>query len=184
MEDALEILRATTSNCEVSAIDNIPFLNTGDDPFATCTNEMIMIGAGFILVDGGKKLIRRVFVQLPGALAYRCIGWVVDDDVTNCMICAVRFYFWDRKHHCRICGDIICNSCSNGEVIISEFRELGVVRACDCCYFGQVRVTQMSTISRLNIIKGRNIHLTTPPTPTIINPNLETTITHATNCQE
>jgi hypothetical protein len=35
--------------------------------------------------------------------------WENDDDVTNCAICYVKFNFIVRKHHCRLCGKIVCD---------------------------------------------------------------------------
>ncbi len=32
--------------------------------------------------------------------------WVKDEDVTMCMLCAVRFSFLSRRHHCRSCGRV------------------------------------------------------------------------------
>ena len=38
-------------------------------------------------------------------------------------------------------GDIVCDHCSQGRVIISEFPESGPVRACNHCCFGQDEVS-------------------------------------------
>ena len=32
--------------------------------------------------------------------------WVKDEDVTMCMLCAVRFSLLSRRHHCRACGRV------------------------------------------------------------------------------
>ncbi len=32
--------------------------------------------------------------------------WVKDEDVTMCMLCAVRFSLLSRRHHCRSCGRV------------------------------------------------------------------------------
>ena len=32
--------------------------------------------------------------------------WVKDEDVTMCMLCAVKFGLVHRKHHCRGCGRV------------------------------------------------------------------------------
>lgn len=39
--------------------------------------------------------------------------WVNDDAVTSCYNCACEFSFIKRKHHCRLCGRIFCNNCSD-----------------------------------------------------------------------
>ena len=38
--------------------------------------------------------------------------WIQDELVTSCMICAAKFSLFLRRHHCRVCGDCICSSCS------------------------------------------------------------------------
>ena len=44
--------------------------------------------------------------------------WQPDEDVTNCPICGVTFTFFTRKHHCRKCGSVVCNSCSPHRITI------------------------------------------------------------------
>jgi hypothetical protein len=42
------------------------------------------------------------------------IPWIEDRQATNCHICKRRFHkVLRRKHHCRACGNVICNLCSN-----------------------------------------------------------------------
>lgn len=38
-------------------------------------------------------------------------------------------------------GDLVCNACSEGRVVITEFRDSGPVRACNQCNFGQAEVS-------------------------------------------
>ena len=38
--------------------------------------------------------------------------WVPDESVHDCMICKTKFSLFLRRHHCRVCGDCICSSCS------------------------------------------------------------------------
>lgn len=35
--------------------------------------------------------------------------WEADDEVANCRVCGVTFLWWIRKHHCRLCGEIVCD---------------------------------------------------------------------------
>lgn len=39
--------------------------------------------------------------------------WVSDDVSDHCLICCSEFSFFNRRHHCRGCGSLVCNSCSS-----------------------------------------------------------------------
>ncbi len=38
--------------------------------------------------------------------------WAPDGDVNLCTTCGRSFSLTRRRHHCRLCGGIICNQCS------------------------------------------------------------------------
>lgn len=40
------------------------------------------------------------------------VTWLDGATVTRCPSCASSFNLTRRKHHCRLCGSIMCNSCS------------------------------------------------------------------------
>ena len=48
--------------------------------------------------------------QSPEALREQ---WVSDNDADTCMCCqTVKFSFFNRRHHCRHCGHLVCDACS------------------------------------------------------------------------
>ncbi|KAL7449314.1 hypothetical protein ACHAWC_001384, partial [Mediolabrus comicus] len=53
----------------------------------------------------------------------------------HCPSCSNPFSYTRRKHHCRLCGDIFCDACSNNRSILPlEGDEYDVpVRICDVC---------------------------------------------------
>ncbi|KAF1785541.1 GAF domain-like [Phytophthora cactorum] len=55
---------------------------------------------------------RRDRVALPRLDVIQHTSWVNDEDRFSCHICNKRFNVFKRKHHCRACGEVICNSCS------------------------------------------------------------------------
>lgn len=38
--------------------------------------------------------------------------WVPDNRAMRCMRCGEVFAIWRRRHHCRLCGDVVCWACS------------------------------------------------------------------------
>lgn len=59
--------------------------------------------------------------------------WEADASVTHCNLCRNVFTFSRRKHHCRLCGKIYCQNCSNNQVRISRFYNYPQ-RICNGCY--------------------------------------------------
>ncbi|XP_068596249.1 RUN and FYVE domain-containing protein 1 [Brachionichthys hirsutus] len=58
-------------------------------------------------------------------------AWLKDDEATQCKQCQKEFSIARRKHHCRNCGDIYCNSCSGNELALPSYPR--PVRVCDVC---------------------------------------------------
>lgn len=62
--------------------------------------------------------------------------WQPDADVHQCS-CGSMFSLFNRRHHCRLCGQIFCHSCASGRGDIPSFfqtrEEFLNVRLCDTC---------------------------------------------------
>lgn len=56
--------------------------------------------------------------------------WVPDGDAPDCGSCGSGFNLFNRRHHCRACGDVFCNKCSNLTWEYSGER----VRVCEECH--------------------------------------------------
>uniref|UniRef100_A0A673GH88 RUN and FYVE domain-containing protein 2-like n=1 Tax=Sinocyclocheilus rhinocerous TaxID=307959 RepID=A0A673GH88_9TELE len=65
---------------------------------------------------------------------YNChLGvWLKDKDATHCKLCEKEFSISRRKHHCRNCGEIFCNACSDNELPLPASPK--PVRVCDTCH--------------------------------------------------
>lgn len=60
--------------------------------------------------------------------------FVDDQDAPNCQVCGRGFSFLNRRHHCRRCGQVICNSCSYEKVRVPGLDTGGkLVRTCIPC---------------------------------------------------
>ncbi|XP_020351102.1 RUN and FYVE domain-containing protein 2 isoform X3 [Oncorhynchus kisutch] len=58
--------------------------------------------------------------------------WLKDKDATHCKLCEKEFSISRRKHHCRNCGEIFCNACSDNELPLPASPK--PVRVCDTCH--------------------------------------------------
>ncbi|XP_038075616.1 zinc finger FYVE domain-containing protein 26-like [Patiria miniata] len=72
-------------------------------------------------------------VGLPAAPPKR-EDWVPDLKVTHCMVCKEeRFSMFNRRHHCRRCGHVVCWRCSQLKAVVEGYGD-APVRVCDHCY--------------------------------------------------
>ncbi|OIW07895.1 hypothetical protein TanjilG_19996 [Lupinus angustifolius] len=72
--------------------------------------------------------------------------WVPDEAVSKCTGCGSDFGAFNRRHHCRNCGDIFCDKCTHGRITLTAEENAQPVRVCDRC---MAEVTQ-----RLSNAKG------------------------------
>mmetsp|Transcript_6222 Transcript_6222/g.10169 ORF Transcript_6222/g.10169 Transcript_6222/m.10169 type:complete len:750 (-) Transcript_6222:94-2343(-) len=84
---------------------------------------------------GVRKRVFRMYERTSES--FGGVGWIVNDDIDECMVCGKEFYFFRRRHHCRSCGNLVCDSCSPHFVVVEELKEQGEVRVCVQCYWGQ-----------------------------------------------
>jgi len=60
--------------------------------------------------------------------------WVADSHAQSCHLCELAFNtFTRRKHHCRVCGNCVCDSCSKHRALIPEIDATREVRVCKSC---------------------------------------------------
>mmetsp|Transcript_30311 Transcript_30311/g.84713 ORF Transcript_30311/g.84713 Transcript_30311/m.84713 type:complete len:620 (+) Transcript_30311:76-1935(+) len=66
--------------------------------------------------------------------------WQPDAEATQCFKCESVFGFFNRKHHCRACGMIFCDSCSSYRLEMPpEYGYAGPQRVCFACFSKGVR---------------------------------------------
>lgn len=61
------------------------------------------------------------------------IPWVLDDALPGCMLCLSPFTLLNRRHHCRMCGYLVCHPCSSLRVHLEVLNETNGSRICDSC---------------------------------------------------
>lgn len=65
-------------------------------------------------------------------------SWTPDKLISQCKGCNRDFSITRRKHHCRKCGQIFCNNCSDHVIPLSNTTDGQLskpVRVCDTCWF-------------------------------------------------
>ncbi|KAK9706573.1 hypothetical protein RND81_07G136000 [Saponaria officinalis] len=67
---------------------------------------------------------------LPAKPSLRGNTWVVD--ASHCQSCSSQFTFLNRKHHCRRCGGIFCNTCTQHRMVLRGQGD-SPVRICEPC---------------------------------------------------
>lgn len=77
--------------------------------------------------------------QIPNALLARALGSQslltkrdFRKDGPNCYMCLKAFTVFRRKHHCRVCGDVVCSSCSEMKTLrqSNANKEVRLCRQC------------------------------------------------------
>jgi len=61
------------------------------------------------------------------------MNWQPDGQAIFCFICSDEFTVFNRKHHCRGCGKIVCDKCSPSRLPLIRLGYLDPVRLCDIC---------------------------------------------------
>lgn len=84
-------------------------------------------------VSAGKKRRSSVKFQPPEQPPARK-DWVPDTQQSVCMVCQrERFTMFNRRHHCRRCGRLVCQACSERKMPV-EGCPGEEVRVCNQCY--------------------------------------------------
>lgn len=73
--------------------------------------------------------------------------WVSDGLIHQCQDCSTHFTLFIRRHHCRLCGRIFCNSCSSNWLNTAACSR--PVRTCRACYSTHWKFSQSDQIEQL-----------------------------------
>ncbi|XP_041966783.1 FYVE, RhoGEF and PH domain-containing protein 6-like [Alosa sapidissima] len=71
--------------------------------------------------------------------------WIPDPRTTMCMICTCEFTLTWRRHHCRACGKVVCQTCSNNKHQL-EYLKNQPARVCDQCFVSLQKRTAELTL--------------------------------------
>jgi len=87
--------------------------------------------------------------------------WQNDSEVNKCTVCSVKFSIFYRRHHCRKCGLIICNKCSNFTTNYNRYEKLRICTKCTETIDLKKILVNTSTQTQTNYPKTSNIAIQT-----------------------
>eukprot|EP01029_Cantina_marsupialis_P000177 TRINITY_DN10168_c0_g1_i1.p1 TRINITY_DN10168_c0_g1~~TRINITY_DN10168_c0_g1_i1.p1 ORF type:complete len:1379 (-),score=454.82 TRINITY_DN10168_c0_g1_i1:77-3745(-) len=64
--------------------------------------------------------------------------WVPDAKAKSCSLCEKNFSTFNRRHHCRVCGSLVCAKCSRHRQLMPGIDASKPVRVCDNCHDNDV----------------------------------------------
>ncbi|KAF1334523.1 putative rho/rac guanine nucleotide exchange factor/faciogenital dysplasia protein 3, partial [Globisporangium splendens] len=93
--------------------------------------------------------------------------WVRNTDRAECVVCFRRFHqLTRRRHHCRMCGDVICRDCSVYKD--ADLPDVGptLVRICKLCELNELKHVSLGGDSVLPCVTTTTTTMTTAATTT------------------
>ncbi|KAI5705724.1 hypothetical protein M8J75_001226 [Diaphorina citri] len=70
--------------------------------------------------------------------------WIPNDECTQCMVCRVTiFSMFNRRHHCRRCGRLVCGACSQNKMKVSGYGGVAVRVCTQCHQYASPRIVQL-----------------------------------------
>ena len=141
MNHHITVLRRTVARKLQDLVDNIycdrlePYVKF---EFRRDHSTSFSIQREFAVLRGSEKEIIRIFVETPTCGKYGSVGWVLEENLTHCMICASEFRGITDYDHCSACGNLICSLCWIDGYSVEYLESLGDVRVCKMCCWGQV----------------------------------------------
>ncbi|OQR82313.1 hypothetical protein ACHHYP_16225 [Achlya hypogyna] len=84
-------------------------------------------------------------------------NWVRDTDRKECSVCEEPFRFMLRRHHCRMCGEVICRKCNTKVHVptgLADKSKTCRVRVCLYCLM-KARETETDLLAPLNPREAR-----------------------------
>lgn len=100
---------------------------------------------GLSKIDQENEGFKRLFaVQEKAKFEQQVVTWEDDVNIEKCRICGLRYTYFNRKHHCRVCGLTVCGDldreCSREVTVQILAEKLGIastssslIRLCEDC---------------------------------------------------
>ena len=106
-------------------------------------SSQMELNVASVIVDAEEATLKdmeneeRRAVPLPGharAKFLRRSEWMGNNSSTTCANCNTKFTLFTRRHHCRKCGQLVCDNCSLTRLRdTSDTTPKKLLRVCDYC---------------------------------------------------
>ncbi|KAH9255763.1 hypothetical protein BASA81_006157 [Batrachochytrium salamandrivorans] len=102
------------------------------------TNASNFIRTKTRLAEREDKLASQI-QHLQSMLQDRPCAWVPDEDRSKCFGCSSKFTLFNRRHHCRACGEVFDSSCAGNFKPLPTYPKAGPQRVCDLCFTAKAK---------------------------------------------
>nr|XP_046272537.1 pleckstrin homology domain-containing family F member 1-like [Scatophagus argus] len=89
------------------------------------------------------------------------VTWIPDRASFRCMRCFNKFTTTKRRHHCRKCGFLVCNSCSKQRAVINHIHPTKRLRVCSLCHTQNKEEDEISRLrgdsAGMNSLEGEDV---------------------------
>lgn len=99
------------------------------------------------------------------ALEKSLVPWIADSEVKFCPICKKQFNVARRRHHCRLCGGIMCAKCSSfasvtfsGKVMFFNNNYLQSTHAKVCGKERNEKIYSSVTVTDDHFVHGKKVY--------------------------
>lgn len=115
-------------------------------------------------IKSAKAAIMGVTVEsLDSATTDSAPLWVPDSESAGCTVCQKGFTFWNRRHHCRKCGSLVCNDHLQKKMILPHIHKTSAQKVCDNCFNGVSPVASATAGASAKSATSENKTTTTAP---------------------
>ncbi|KAE8444604.1 hypothetical protein EG329_014435 [Mollisiaceae sp. DMI_Dod_QoI] len=161
----------SSENAQVTPPDDdmLPSSNNGGPPGGPGRVRPITILPGTVNFSPYRGQENPQYQVLTGFDRVVLPRWEPDFEVTTCPICSSMFSMFNRKHHCRKCGKVVCAACSPHRITIpSEYivrPPLGVGASPPRISRPLYDSMQSLTLGEDSIERGERVRLCNPCVP-------------------
>jgi hypothetical protein len=117
--------------CQACSPNKLP-VEGYNGPQRVCTP---CLGEGLALAQSGPQPAVSTSVVGGNFVANSTLNWAEDTPI--CAVCSINFDLFERRHHCRACGQCVCQACSPNQLLVHGYT--GPQRVCTPCVGGGMR---------------------------------------------